>query len=121
MNVEGHGWRPYQLDATLPQARQGPASNISKQFGGLRRARRRLRRGAPEAGWIPFAFDQDSGLGKHARRAQTDPWAGFTRVEAQDKIGGGAVQGLFFWKDGRTTGDGAVLIEAGERIRGLES
>jgi predicted DsbA family dithiol-disulfide isomerase len=100
MDVEVR-WRPYQLDPTLPKEGKDRKQYLEDKFGGPAGAEQAYAtvRAAGEEENIPFAFNDISGLGQHARRPPADPLGRLAGLAAQDQM----VELLFkaYFEDGK--------------------
>ncbi|MCG8447599.1 MAG: DsbA family oxidoreductase [Hyphomicrobiales bacterium] len=106
-------WRPFQLDATIPEEGMDRQTYLSKKFGGPARAAEIYEniRFAGEADGLDFAFDRIEKSPNTLNAHRLIRWA--SSAGAQD----GIVEDLFtaFFLDGEDIGDIDTLIGIGAR------
>ncbi len=107
-------WRPYQLDATLPQEGKDRAVYLEEKFGGKERAREIYKRveDAGAAAGIDFRFDDIKVSPNTLDAHRLIRWAGGLGVEAQNKV----VERLFelYFEEGANIADPMVLSAVAE-------
>jgi predicted DsbA family dithiol-disulfide isomerase len=109
-------WRPYQLDATLPEEGKDRKKYLEDKFGGPEQAREIYSRieDAGKSEGLDFAFDKIKVAPNTLNAHRVIRWAANEGEEAQQKI----VERLFelFFMEGANIGDPAILLEAAKTV-----